>query len=98
MLDRAQNYITVFKPKDIEDKEKLLKEKPYMELTLDDQKAKSTTVKNNHNLKWNFEAILMYLIGHPRNYTLQCLMMILEKMVLLDEKTPGTTASFEPVD
>ena len=29
---------------------------PYVKLTLGKQKAKSVTVKNNHNPEWNFES------------------------------------------
>merc|ERR1711877_107088 len=52
-----QVKITVFKAKDIEKKGMFGKADPYVKLTLDNQKAKSATVKNNHNPEWNFEAI-----------------------------------------
>merc|ERR1712228_46840 len=43
--------------KDLEKKGMGGKADPYVKLTLDNQKAKSATVKNNHNPEWNFEAI-----------------------------------------
>merc|ERR1711915_35894 len=56
-LTAGQVKITVFKAKDIEKKRMFGKADPYVKLTLDNQKAKSATVKNNHNPEWNFEAI-----------------------------------------
>merc|ERR1711915_801360 len=56
-LIAGQVKITVFKAKDIEKKRMFGKADPYVKLTLDNQKAKSATVKNNHNPDWNFEAI-----------------------------------------
>merc|ERR1711872_803995 len=56
-LTAGQVKITVFKAKDIEKKGMFGKADPYVKLTLDNQKAKSATVKNNHNPEWNFEAI-----------------------------------------
>merc|ERR1712083_491360 len=56
-LSAGQVKITVFKAKDIEKKGMFGKADPYVKLTLDHQKAKSITVKNNHNPEWNFEAI-----------------------------------------
>ena len=56
-LIAGQVKITVFKAKDIEKKGMFGKADPYVKLTLDNQKAKSATVKNNHNPEWNFEAI-----------------------------------------
>merc|ERR1711922_57562 len=41
---------------DIEKKGKFGKADPYVKLTYRKQKAKSKTVKNNHNPEWNFEA------------------------------------------
>merc|ERR1712083_1198665 len=56
-LTAGQVKITVFKAKDLEKKGMFGKADPYVKLTLDNQKAKSATVKNNHNPEWNFEAI-----------------------------------------
>merc|ERR1711915_1076329 len=56
-LTAGQVKITVFKAKDIEKKGMFGKADPYVKLTLDNEKAKSATVKNNHNPEWNFEAI-----------------------------------------
>merc|ERR1711872_1171993 len=56
-LTAGQVKITVFKAKGIEKKGMFGKADPYVKLTLDNQKAKSATVKNNHNPEWNFEAI-----------------------------------------
>merc|ERR1712142_1191389 len=53
----GQVKISVFKAKDLEKKGMFGKADPYVKLTLDNQKAKSATVKNNHNPEWNFEAI-----------------------------------------
>ena len=57
-LSAGQVEITVLKAKDIEKKRMFGKADPYEKLTLDIQKAKSATVKNNHDPEWNFEAIL----------------------------------------
>merc|ERR1711915_1015845 len=56
-LTAGQVKITVFKAKGIEKKGMFGKADPYVKLTLDNQMAKSATVKNNHNPEWNFEAI-----------------------------------------
>merc|ERR1712106_763959 len=55
-LEAGQVVITVYKAKDIEKKGKLGKADPYVKITLGKQKAKSATVKNNHNPEWNFKA------------------------------------------
>merc|ERR1712002_18335 len=55
-LERGQIHLTVIKAKDIEKKGKFGKADPYVKLTYRKQKAKSKTVKNNHNPEWNFEA------------------------------------------
>merc|ERR1712062_102475 len=55
-LERGQIHFTVIKAKDIEKKGKFGKADPYVKLTYGKQKAKSKTVKNNHNPEWNFEA------------------------------------------
>ena len=54
-LAAGQTRNTVLKAKDIE-KEMFGKADPYVKMTLDNRKAKSATVKNNHNPGWNFEA------------------------------------------
>merc|ERR1712083_446671 len=56
-LTAGQVKITVFKAKNIEKKGMFGKADPYVKLTLDNQKAKSATVENDHNPEWNFEAI-----------------------------------------
>merc|ERR1712002_1045558 len=56
ILKPGQVHITVFKARDIEKKGKFGKADPYVKMTLGQQKAKSTTVKNNHNPEWNFKA------------------------------------------
>merc|ERR1712106_341803 len=56
-LEAGQIIITVYRAKDIEKKGMLGKADPYVKLTLGKQKAKSGTVKNNHNPDWNFKAI-----------------------------------------
>merc|ERR1711936_418537 len=48
--------ITVYKAKDIEKKGMFGKADPYVKMTLGKQKAKSSTVKNDHNPEWNFKA------------------------------------------
>merc|ERR1712106_1189952 len=55
-LEAGQVVITVYKAKDIEKKGKFGKADPYVKMTLGKQKAKSDTVKNNHNPEWNFKA------------------------------------------
>merc|ERR1711892_1269306 len=55
-LEAGQVIITVYKAKDIEKKGKFGKADPYVKITLGKQKAKSATVKNNHNPEWNFKA------------------------------------------
>merc|ERR1711874_463641 len=55
-LESGRIHITVIKAKDIEKKGKFGKADPYVKMTLGEQKAKSATVKNNHNPEWNFEA------------------------------------------
>merc|ERR1712128_417414 len=56
-LEVGQIYITIIKARDIEKKGNFGKADPYVKMTLGNQKAKSATVKNNHNPEWNFEAI-----------------------------------------
>merc|ERR1712173_315562 len=56
ILEPGQVLITVFKARDIEKKGKFGKADPYVKMTLGQQKAKSATVKNNHNPEWNFKA------------------------------------------
>merc|ERR1739838_1032334 len=56
LLEAGQVVITVYKARNIEKKGMFGKADPYVKLTLGDQKAKSATVKNNHNPEWNFEA------------------------------------------
>merc|ERR1711875_151736 len=56
ILECGQIHFTVIKAKDIEKKGKFGKADPYVKLTYGKQKAKSKTVKNNHNPEWNFEA------------------------------------------
>merc|ERR1712203_706465 len=56
ILEPGQVHITVFKARDIEKKGKFGKADPYVKMTLGQQKAKSATVKNNHNPEWNFKA------------------------------------------
>merc|ERR1711874_379229 len=55
-LESGRIHIAVIKAKDIEKKGKSGKADPYVKLTYGKQKAKSKTVKNNHNPEWNFEA------------------------------------------
>merc|ERR1712128_258101 len=55
-LESGQVIITVYKAKDIGKKGKFGKADPYVNMTLGEQKAKSATVKNNHNPEWNFKA------------------------------------------
>merc|ERR1712002_339503 len=56
ILEPGQVLITVFKARDIEKKGKFGKADPYVKMTLGKHKAKSATVKNNHNPEWNFKA------------------------------------------
>merc|ERR1712106_616883 len=56
-LEAGQIHITVIKARDIEKKGNFGKADPYVKMTLGNQKAKSATVKNNHNPEWHFEAI-----------------------------------------
>merc|ERR1712106_844286 len=56
-LVAGQVVITVYKARDIEKKGMFGKADPYVKMTLGKQKAKSGTVKNNHNPEWNFKAI-----------------------------------------
>merc|ERR1711892_1618623 len=55
-FEAGQLLLTVFKARDIEKKGNFGKADPYVKITLDKQKAKSATVKNNHNPEWNFKA------------------------------------------
>merc|ERR1711892_1256275 len=55
-LETGQVVITVYKATDIEQKGMFGKADPYVKMTLGNQKAKSATVKNNHNPEWNFKA------------------------------------------
>merc|ERR1712123_479524 len=55
-LEVGQIYITIIKARDIEKKGNFGKADPYVKMTLGKQKAKSATVKNNHNPEWNFVA------------------------------------------
>merc|ERR1712106_794265 len=55
-LEAGQVVITVYKARDIEKKGMFGKADPYVKITLGKQKAKSATVKNNHNPEWNFKA------------------------------------------
>merc|ERR1739838_1127126 len=56
-MEAGKIHITVIKARDIEKKGNFGKADPYVKMTLGNQKAKSATVKNNHNPEWNFEAI-----------------------------------------
>ena len=56
LVEVGQLIISVHKAKDIEKKGMFGKADPYVKLTLGKQKAKSATVKNNHNPEWNFES------------------------------------------
>merc|ERR1712123_480749 len=55
-LEAGQVVITVYKARDIEKKGMFGKADPYVKMTLGKQKAKSATVKNNHNPEWNFKS------------------------------------------
>merc|ERR1712106_225660 len=55
-LEAGKVVITVYKATDIEQKGMFGKADPYVKMTLGNQKAKSATVKNNHNPEWNFKA------------------------------------------
>merc|ERR1712106_1125890 len=52
ILEAGQVVITVYKARDIEKKGMFGKADPYVKMTLGKQKAKSATVKNNHNPEW----------------------------------------------
>merc|ERR1711915_771645 len=56
-LEAGDISITVHKARDIEKKGMMGKADSYVVLLYGDQKAKSKTIKNNHNPVWNFEAI-----------------------------------------
>merc|ERR1711892_616938 len=56
LLEAGQVVITVYKARNIEKKGMFGKADPYVKLTLGEQKAKTATVKNNHNPEWNFKA------------------------------------------
>merc|ERR1739838_492616 len=56
-LEAGQVVLTVYKARDIEKKGMLGKADPYVKITLGKQKARSGTVKNNHNPEWNFKTI-----------------------------------------
>merc|ERR1739838_745541 len=56
ILEAGQVVITVYKARDIEKKGMFGKADPYVKMTLGKQKAKSATVKNNHNPEWNFKS------------------------------------------
>ena len=55
-LDAGKVVTTVFKAKNIEKKGMFGKADLYVKLTLGKQKAKSATVKIDHNPEWNFKA------------------------------------------
>merc|ERR1712106_867624 len=55
-LEAGQVVVTVYKAKNIEKKGKFGEADPYVKMTLGKHKAKSATVKNNHNPEWNFKA------------------------------------------
>merc|ERR1711981_759299 len=65
-LESGGIHITVIKAKDIEKKGKFGKADPYVKMTLGEQKAKSATVKNNHNPEWNFEATFDIIENSPQ--------------------------------
>merc|ERR1711981_822602 len=65
-LESGRIHITVIKAKDIEKKGKFGKADPYVKMTLGEQKAKSATVKNNHNPEWNFEATFDIIENSPQ--------------------------------
>merc|ERR1712042_310468 len=56
IFEAGRLIITVFKARDIEKKGMFGKADPYLHITLGKQKAKSKTVKNNHNPEWNLDA------------------------------------------
>ena len=56
LLAAGQVKLTVLKAKDIEKKEMFGRADPYVIINLENQKAKSSTVKNNHEPGWDFEA------------------------------------------
>merc|ERR1712106_89440 len=55
-FEAGQLLLLVFKARHIEKKGNFGKADPSIKITLDKQKAKSATVKNNHNPEWNFKA------------------------------------------
>merc|ERR1739838_655601 len=55
-LKPGHMVITVHKARDIEKKGKFGKVDPHVKMTLENQKAKSKTIKNNYNPEWNFTA------------------------------------------
>ena len=55
-LAAGQTKVTVLKAKNVEMKEMFGRADPYVEMNLDKQRAKSATVRNNHDPEWNFEA------------------------------------------
>jgi len=55
-LEPGHIILTIHKARDIEKKGKFGKADPYVKITLENQNAKSPTVKNNHNPEWNFTA------------------------------------------
>merc|ERR1711970_1073112 len=55
-LEAGQIFITVYKARNIEKKGMFGKADPYVKITLEKQKSKSTTVKNDHNPEWNFKS------------------------------------------
>ena len=54
LLEKGKISITIYKARNIEKKGMFGKADPYVNIMLDAQKAKSTTVKDNHNPEWNF--------------------------------------------
>ena len=54
LLEKGKISITIYKARNIEKKGMFGKADPYVKIMLDAQKAKSTTVKDNHNPEWNF--------------------------------------------
>ena len=55
-LEAGDISITVHKARDIEKKGMMGKADPYVVLLYGDQKAKSKTIKNNHNPEWEYTA------------------------------------------
>ena len=54
LLEKGKISITIYKARNIEKKGMFGKADPYVKIMLDAQKAKSTTVKDNHNPELNF--------------------------------------------